>query len=315
MSLLPVGPAHELPQRSPENRWLIDALWSDESVGLIGGEPKSFKSYLALDMAVAVASGKPCLRRFAVARPGRVLLFAAEDPQHLVRQRLEGIALASGLALNELDIQVITAPYLWLDDPDHVDRLYQTVQALKPRLLVLDPFIRLHGKDENASSAIAPLLALLRELQRLYHMAVVVVHHAKKNGGRMRAGQALRGTSEFFAWLDSMLYLRRKGDSLTLLAEHRAAPGLGPLRLRLRSDGDALALEVVDPTPTEHQESMASPSKRIQAILATEAGPMSLRQLRETCRMRKATLCATLAQLVQGGDVIKTSDGYALSKP
>ena len=265
-------------------------------------------------MAVAVASGKPCLRRFAVSRPGRVLLFAAEDPQHVVRQRLEGIALASGLALNQLDIQVITAPYLWLDDPDHVDRLYQTVEALEPRLLVLDPFVRLHGKDENASSAIAPLLALLRELQRQHHMAVVVVHHAKKSGGRMRAGQALRGTSEFFAWLDSMLYLRRHGDSLTLLAEHRAAAALGPLTLRLGCVRDALALEVVDSTPTQSQESMA-PAQRIQAVLATKAGPISLGQLRETCRMRKATLCATLGQLVQGGDVIKTPDGYALSGP
>jgi len=314
MDLLPVGPAHELPQRSAENRWLIDALWSDESVGLIGGEPKSFKSYLALDMAVAVASGKPCLRRFAVPRPGRVLLFAAEDPQHVVRQRLEGIALASGLTLHELDLQVITAPYLWLDDADHASRLYRTVAALEPRLLVLDPFVRLHAKDENAASAIAPLLALLRELQRQHHMAVVVVHHAKKGAGRMRAGQALRGTSEFFAWLDSMLYLRRHGDSLTLLAEHRAATGVGPLRLRLGSNGGAVALEVVDSTLAVSQESLA-PSARIQAVLAAEASPMSLGRLRQACRIRKATLCATLAQLIQGGDVIKTSDGYELSDP
>jgi hypothetical protein len=37
--------------------WLIEELWVDQAVGLIGGPPKSCKSYLALEMAVAVASG------------------------------------------------------------------------------------------------------------------------------------------------------------------------------------------------------------------------------------------------------------------
>jgi hypothetical protein len=34
---------------------------------------------------------------------------------------------------------------------------------------------------------------------------VLVVHHARKSAGRMRAGQALRGSSEFHAWGDSNL--------------------------------------------------------------------------------------------------------------
>jgi len=62
-----------------------------------------------LDLAVAVAAGVPCLRRFTVPRAGRVLLFAAEDALHIVRRRLEGISAAAGVALANLDIQVITA--------------------------------------------------------------------------------------------------------------------------------------------------------------------------------------------------------------
>jgi hypothetical protein len=70
---------------------------------------------LALDLAVAVAAGIPCLRRFAVSRPGRVLLYPAEDALHIVRRRLEGICAAAGVGLAELDVQVITAPSLRLD--------------------------------------------------------------------------------------------------------------------------------------------------------------------------------------------------------
>ena len=68
-----------LAKHAEEQRWLVTSLWSEEAVGIIGGEPKCCKSFLALDLAVAVAAGTPCLRRFAVPRPGRVLLYAAED--------------------------------------------------------------------------------------------------------------------------------------------------------------------------------------------------------------------------------------------
>ena len=85
-----------LPETS-QAEWLIEGLWSAEAVGIIGGEPKCGKSFLALDLAVAVASGSPCLRRFPTRQCGPVLLYAAEDTWHIVRQRLEGIAHADSV--------------------------------------------------------------------------------------------------------------------------------------------------------------------------------------------------------------------------
>ena len=245
--LFPVEQAHRLQECAEEPRWLVEGLWSEQAVGLIGGEPKCCKSFLALELAVAVASGTPCLRRFAVPRRGRVLLFAAEDSLQVVRQRLEGISRVAGVPFAQLDVYVITTPTLRLDDSDHVQRLANTVEGLHPRLLVLDPFVRLHRRDENASAEVAPLLDRLRQMQRQYDVAVLVVHHAKKGGGKTRAGQALRGSSEFHAWGDSLLYLRRHDDRLTLSVEHRAGPGIEGIALRLRTDDDHLALELVEP--------------------------------------------------------------------
>jgi hypothetical protein len=83
VSTLPVEPAWQLPAHPEEQRWLITGLWSEQAVGIVGGEPKCCKSFLALDLAVAVASGTPCLRHFPVPHPGRVLLYAAEDALHV----------------------------------------------------------------------------------------------------------------------------------------------------------------------------------------------------------------------------------------
>jgi RecA-family ATPase len=172
MNLLPVEPAWRLADRAEDQRWLVTGLWSDQAVGIIGGEPKCCKSFLALDLAVAVAAGVPCLRRFAVPRAGRVLLYAAEDALHIVRRRLDGICAAAGLALADLDVQVITAPTVRLDLEADRRSLDATVAQWRPRLLVLDPFVRLHRIDENASGEVAPLLAYLRELQRRHAIAV-----------------------------------------------------------------------------------------------------------------------------------------------
>ena len=118
MNELPVEPAYRLRDRPDEQHLLVAALWAEEAVGIIGGEPKCCKSFLALDLAVSVAAGTPGLRRFAVSKPGRVLLYAAEDALHIVRRRLDGICAAAAVDLADLDLQVIPAPSLRLDlDP------------------------------------------------------------------------------------------------------------------------------------------------------------------------------------------------------
>jgi RecA-family ATPase len=319
---LPTLLAHRLAERPQECQWLIDELWGDEAVGIVGGEPKTCKSFLALAMAVSVAGAVPCLRRFAPAQTGRVLLFAAEDALHVVRQRLAGIAAAAGRALADLDIHVITAPTVRLDvEPDR-DALAATIAALKPKLLVLDPFVRLHRIDENLSGEVAPLLAYLRELQRRHHLAVVLVHHARKGGAKMRAGQALRGSSEFHAWGDSNLYLRRHGEQLTLSVEHRAAASITALSLQLAVDGDAVALTTLDhgvPEPAVSAAPAATPAtatlaQKIEAQLSAAVTPLTATAIRKLCRIRNATLTAALTDLVAAGRVRKDTTGYVIAR-
>lgn len=224
MNPLPVQRASQLSTAGPQTHWLVEGLWSDQAVGILGGEPKCCKSFLALDVAVSVASGAACLRQFPVCRTGKVLLFPAEDSLAVVRQRLEGIANAAQVSFSSLPVEVITAPSLRLDTAVDRQRLIDTVQNLQPILLILDPLIRLHRLDENDASQIAALLSYLRELQRQFQLAVILVHHARKDSNSSRPGQALRGSSELHGWGDSNLYVRRKGSQLTLSTEHRAAP-------------------------------------------------------------------------------------------
>jgi len=315
MNLLPVQRASQLATAGPQTQWLIEGLWSDQAVGILGGEPKCCKSFLALDVAVSVASGAACLRQFPVRRTGSVLLFPAEDSLAVVRQRLAGIAGAAQVPFESLPVEVITAPSLRLDTPVDCQRLTETVAARRPILLILDPLIRLHRVDENDASQIAALLSYLRGLQRQFHLAVLLVHHARKDSHASRPGQALRGSSELHGWGDSNLYMRRKGSQLTLSTEHRAAPSQDHIPLQLTQTDSALALSVLS-EPLSSPQAGPTPVDRVRAALAQLQEPIfSVQQLRKLCSIRTETLCAALEELTQQGELSRNAKGYQLNLP
>ena len=313
MNSLPVKLACELIDNGDQPQWLIEGLWADQAVGILGGQPKCCKSFLALDIAVSVAAGAPCLRRFPVRRTGPVLIFPAEDALAVVRQRLEGICVAAGAQLDKLPIYVITAPRILLDLPQDREALRATVAELRPALLILDPFIRLHRADENASKDVAPLLGYLRELQRQFGMAVLLVHHVRKGPSTERPGQALRGSSDLHGWGDSNLYLRRHNRHLILSVEQRAAPSPDDIPLHLSVHGNAPTLAVLDAPQIDKESLPSSPADRILQALSQANGPLTAVQLRKACRIRTSTLSTTTADLTAAGRIHRGPDGYSLS--
>jgi RecA-family ATPase len=153
--VLPVLRVGELQRTESTQRWLVEELWGASSVGVIGGAPKRAKTWLGLDMALSVATGTACLGKYAVPEPGPVLVYLAEDALPAVRECIEGMTRHRGLDLSQVEIHVITAPVLRLDrEPDRA-RLWETARRLRPKLLLLDPLVRLHGVDENNAGEVA----------------------------------------------------------------------------------------------------------------------------------------------------------------
>lgn len=290
-------------------RWLIEDLWSACAVGLIGGSPKSLKSWLALEMAVSVASGTPCLGRHVVDAPGCALVYLAEDSLAAVRQRVASLARHRDLDLDNLPVHVITAASMRVDLARDQVRLMKTVRAIRPRLLVLDPLVRIHRLDENSSADVSGFLAYLRELQREFDVAIVLVHHTRKNPAPGHAaGQGLRGSGDFHAWSDSGLYLRRQrtGDVL-LTVEHRSAPAPKPFALRLRTE-ESPYLELVEPGEVGGAQK-SNLEERVLAALAGTAAQTRAR-LRERLAVKNERLGRALESLEERQLIERTADGW-----
>jgi hypothetical protein len=270
---------------------------------------------MAMEMAVSVASGTPCLGSFPVPSPGPVLLYAAEDSASAVRQRLEALTLHRRMELSRLALWVITADSLRLDRPEDREKLEATVVRYAPRLLVLDPLVRLHQLDENASGPMAALLGFFRCLQRKTGAAIALVHHSRKNSAA--AGYSLRGSSDFYAWTDSFLHLQRRRGQLTLTAEHRSAPSFGPVALELAHQDDTHAhLELVaDTTPAAVPPGSDPPdnlNSRILDLLSASPDTLPVAQLRSRLRIRNQRLVEALRQLSSQGKIQRTDNGYAI---
>ena len=295
----------------PQDRpaWLIEDLWAAEAVGIIGGAPKCCKTFLALEMALAVASGRPCLGHFPVLDPGPVLLYAAEDSPLQIRARLFGLARARGIDFQSLPVFLILAQQLRLDLAHDKTRLAAAINKLQPRLLVLDPFVRLHRLDENSAMEVSALLADLRALQRQFHLAVLLVHHTRKSNGES-SGQTLRGSSDLHAWGDSNLYLRTCQDQLRLSVEHRAAKAPEPIAIAL-SDDDAPHLELAAALPVSLVPDL---KKQVLDALARQPGPLTQYQLRCLLKVRNQLLTAALHDLLDGNKISRSNSGWTLSR-
>jgi hypothetical protein len=307
--------ACDLQTPNTQQSWLIERLWSHQAVGIIGGSPKSGKTWLALEMAVSVASGSPCLGTFPVSAPGRVLLYAAEDSATTLRSRVETLARLHKVNFERLEVHIITVDSLRLDRPDHQDRLESTLHAYKPALLLLDPLVRVHAIDENVAGQVAALLGYLRSLQRKTGAAIAVVHHVRKNASPTgAAGNSLRGSGDLYAWLDSFLYLRMHQGQRTLSAEHRSASAFGPITLELvESDPIGPHLKITASNGTQVAPPQDALKSQILELLSTTPEPLTVDALRSRLQVRNQRVVEALRGLVDQGVVYRQARGFAVS--
>ena len=88
-------------QPIPARQWLVDGLIPSGTVSLLGGDGGTGKSLLALQLAVAVATGGAWLGLPVTS--GRAIYISAEDDHDELHRRLSDITCAEGVTLADLD--------------------------------------------------------------------------------------------------------------------------------------------------------------------------------------------------------------------
>jgi hypothetical protein len=244
-------PASNLLSRDlPETPWLIRGLLIEKAVEAVAAEPKSTKSWMGLEMGVAVSTGTLAFGEFQVRHRGTVAVFLAEDDERSVRNRLRALAAGRDIdpknALSNVHVRCRGRMDL-RDDADLCTLIAECRGLPQPlRLLVLDPLRDPHGADEDRSGEMSEVMGRLRALRDLLGCSVLFVHHSakasKESSGR-REGQRMRGSSVIHGAVDGGIYVTlmdAQPDSWTtkVFAELKSARGAGTFGLKLDVQDD-----------------------------------------------------------------------------
>ena len=191
-----------------ELRCLIDRIVPSEGVVLLVGAPKLGKSWMALGLAIAVASGGKALGSLAVDQAGPVLCVALEDSPRRLASRLTSV-LAGGRAPEGLE--------LWTEmprlDEGGVDQIRAWLDANpEARMVIIDTFARARPKRSRNGSAYDEDYSAIAEIQSLamqYGVAIVLLHHDRKAAATDWV-ETVNGSTGLTAAADALLLLRRE---------------------------------------------------------------------------------------------------------
>lgn len=190
-----------------------------EGLTLLAGAPKIGKSWLSLDMAIAVAAKRSCLGDRG-ADPGEVLYLALEDGERRLQRRLKKL----------LPQDVPWPPSLhfateWPQGDDGVAKIDQWCAACStPRLVVIDVLekFRRAASDRNVYGRDYGDLSPLQKLATRRSIAVLVIHHTRK-GAADASVDRISGTLGLPGVADAYLVLDRGRSGATLTGSGRDA--------------------------------------------------------------------------------------------
>lgn len=291
--------------RLPKPRWVVPG-YLPEGLSLLAGRPKIGKSWLALNLAIAVGTGGRALGALQV-EAGEVLYLALEDTLSRLQRRTATV-LAGEPIPRGVDV-MMTCPRLdegghqrieaWLQDhPDARLVIVDTLAKVRPRQRVNG---NLYAEDY---AALAPLKHLADE----HKLAVLAVHHLRK-GAIDDPIEAVSGTAALTGAADSALILRRdraRADAVLYVTgrdieEAEVAITLDQARGAWMLLGDA----------DEYRRSEAR--AEIIELLRAEGEPLGAKEVAEALGKPPATVRWLLAEMVRAGQLVKARRGrYAL---
>lgn len=189
----------------PPPRWAIPGLIA-EGFTFFAGAPKMGKSWMALNIAVAVASGGHALGKISVDQ-GDVLYLALEDSPRRLQERLK-ISLKGGPVPDRLHFDTEWLPLRDGGDEDLDAWLYQHPDC---RLVVVDVFAKIRTPaGEKADRYMADYMSAepLKKLADRHQTAIIAVHHTRKATAEDFL-ESVSGTNGLAGVADTTLVLKR----------------------------------------------------------------------------------------------------------
>jgi KaiC/GvpD/RAD55 family RecA-like ATPase len=233
--------------------YLVSDFVEAECLAMIFGDPGCGKSFLAVDLALSVATGAGFHGRKVLTGP--VVYLAGEGHNGLMR-RIEAWAKEQKVDVSQCPLFLSQSAAQFLNDI-LVREVAAAVEAVKdafgaPRLIIVDTVARsFGGGDENSTPDMTKFVAALDQFRERYGCTILLVHHTgHTDKKRARGNMALKGA------LDAEYRVEKRGDGVAIeCTKMKDAPEPPPLHFALTSvvlgtgqDGKPITSAALRPT-------------------------------------------------------------------
>lgn len=282
----------------PAPPWVVRHLIPKGALCGIYGPGGSYKSFLALDLALSIATARPQWGSNDVLSPGPVVYVSGEgalEPRVRAWEARYGaipdtFSLLDGLALASADELLAMA--------QDVDSLIETDWKKPPVAVVVDTLARAAvGLDENSARDMGQIVQAANEIQRRYGCAVILVHHTPAKG------ETWRGSTAVFFALDTAISVAKTAVNRAVLSVDRQKDSAIGRQWSATLEAQETGVE----RDGEPEASLVVAS--LESKAGIEAGPRARRSPAQALReanvieTRAAACRAVLSGLTAGGTV------------
>lgn len=286
-------------------QWAIQGLLP-QGVSILSGDPKAGKSWLTLQMAVAITAGVPLWPGRQPETQGEVLLLALEDVERRLQSRTSKLLPRFGLSELPTGLHATInchraeAGVAWLREwlEQHPDC----------RLVVVDTIAAFRQSDLGKRSAYADDYAvgeMFKSLARDFNCAIVLVMHNRKMSAE-DTQHMVSGTQGMTGGVDNVLVIRREKGITALHVNGRDIDEPCSLAINLddgfwSSDGRTL-----------EQAKMSTERRDILAALRSLGGCGAPKGVAEHVGRARSTVQKTMAKMATQGELEHSGGAYCL---
>lgn len=273
-----------------------------EGLTILGGAPKLGKSWLALNVAVAVASpDQPCLGDIAVEH-GDVLYLALEDNERRLQRRLQ-----HSLFDNAPERLTLVTKWPTLDEGCVTEMAAWAGAVERPTLIIVDVLARVRGalrRNETQYDADYRAVAALQQFAGENAIAMVVVHHTRKMASDDPFDQ-LSGTRGLTGAADSVLLLTK--DNVTgrsvIYGRGRDIEEIETAVIFDRNNGRWTVIGAA------HEVARSDERQAILDAFLSTPNSLSARDIAVITKRREDTVRVQLGRMVASGEALRTGRG------
>jgi len=300
-------------------RYLVHPYLPAGEFTLLYGPPKSYKSFLAMDWALSIASDQQLLGGDSV-EPGLVIYLDLENSLDRLRERIDARLAHNGLTTDTLQGQLMlqdrnknAAP--WRADHDAIQELSSVIEEHHPVLVVVDNLRKaLPAKvNENHNDEVNPILNNLIDACGKADSALLLVHHTNRGNELFSGAGCLESTP---ANTISIIKDRHSGIATVRSVVTRNAPDFEAFGVYMGSDGALRLTEAVDAQASYGEDIITALLDNELTVqeLVTATG-MSEPKVRTQVERLGQTGAITVVAERQGAKGGKPSKVYGLVKP